>query len=403
MKNGPLSGLRVIDIGMILAGPLVSANLGDLGADIIKIELPRGDEFRKVGRQKNDKGLWWRVTSRNKRLLALDVSKTQGAEIFKRLAKNADIVIENFRPQRMDKWGLSYSELSKINPGLIMLHISGYGQSGPYVDRPGLGTLAEAMSGFSFGTGEENGPPTLPQYPIADTVTAMIGAYSVLAAVYAREKNGGIGDEINLNLFESMISLMGSMIIDYDQLGHLSHRKGNRSTWSVPRNAYRTMDDKWVVIAGAVNSVAMNAFRAIGRDDLANDPGLATNPQRVERIDECDNAMADWISKHNLDFVLEHFHKFNVVVGPIYDISQIVKDPQIKHQGTILDIKDDELGSIKLQNVVPHFTNNPGKIRWAGSPIVGKDTFDILGELGYSQAEIHELEKSEIIKTNSLN
>jgi len=242
--TGPLKGLRVIDVGMVFAGPLVGSHLSDLGADVIKIEHPKGDEVRGLGRYKDGEGLWWRITARNKRVVAADIGKPEGAEIVRRLVKEADVLIENFRPGRIKAWGLGYEELSKINPGLVMLHISGYGQTGPYQHKPGMGTLAESFSGFAMVTGESGGPPTLPQFPFADGVAAMYGSYAVMAALWAREKNGGIGDEIDLNLYEPMLALMGPMVIDYDQLGHIAKRRGNRSTWSVPRNSYRTKDDK---------------------------------------------------------------------------------------------------------------------------------------------------------------
>ncbi len=398
---GPLVGLKVIDVGMLFAGPLVAANLGDLGADVIKIEHPKADEVRKVGRFKNGQGLWWRVTSRNKRLISVDISKPRGAAIVRKLAQTADILIENFRAGRITEWGLGYETLSAQNRGLVMLHVSGYGQTGPYSARPGMGTLAEAFSGFAYATGEADGPPTLPQFPFADGVAAMTGTYAVLAALFARERNGGIGDEIDLSLYEPLLALMGAMVIDYDQLGHIAKRKGNRSSWSVPRNAYRTKDEKWVVVSSAANSVAMRLFRAIGRDDMANDPTLATNPLRVKRLDECDGVIAKWIAEHTLEDVLRRFHEFEVVAGPVYDVAQIFSDPHVKHRGTLVEMEDPILGKVRIQNVVPRFRRSPGRIRWPGKPDVGSDTETVLAELGYSNDDIERLESDGIIKTAS--
>lgn len=397
-SSGPLTGLKVIDVGMLFAGPLVAANLGDLGAEVIKIEHPNADEVRKVGRFKNGEGLWWRVTARNKRLISVDISKPGGAAILRKLALGADVLIENFRAGRFAQWGLDYDSLSAQNPGLVMLHVSGYGQSGPYSDRPGMGTLAEAFSGFAYATGEPDGPPTLPQFPFADGVAAMTGTYAVLAALFAREKNGGTGDEIDLSLYEPLLSLMGAMVIDYDQLGHIAKRKGNRSNWSVPRNAYRTSDEKWVVVSSAANAIATRMFRAIGRDDLADDPSLATNPLRVKRLEELDGAIAKWIGAHTLERVLQRFHEYEVVAGPVYDVAQIVADPHVKHRGTLIDIEDPVLGKVKLQNVVPRFRRNPGRIRWPGKPVVGSDTQAVLSELGYSNDDIARLESEGIVK-----
>lgn len=397
--SGPLVGLKVIDVGMLFAGPLVAANLGDLGAEVIKIEHPNADEVRKIGRFKNGESLWWRVTSRNKRLISVDISKPGGAAILRELARTADVLIENFRAGRFAQWGLDYESLSAQNRGLVMLHVSGYGQAGPYSDRPGMGTLAEAFSGFAHVTGEPDGPPTLPQFPFADGVAAMTGTYAVLAALFARERNGGAGDEIDLSLYEPLLSLMGAMLIDYDQLGHIAKRKGNRSNWSVPRNAYRTKDEKWVVVSSAANAIATRLFRAIGRGDLADDPSLATNPLRVKRLDELDGAIAQWIGAHTLEEVLRRFHECEVVAGPVYDVSQIAADPHVKHRGTLVEMEDPVLGKVRMQNVVPRFRRNPGRIRWPGKPEIGGDTQSVLAELGYSDDDIGRLESEGVIKT----
>lgn len=397
-KKGPLDGIKVIDLGMIFAGPLVATNLADLGADVIKIEHPKGDDVRKTGRFKNGHGLWWLVSSRNKKLISVDVSKPEGADIVRKLASKADVFIENFRPGRMKKWGLDYETLSAINPGLVMLHISGYGQIGPYSGRPGMGTLAEAFSGFAYITGEADGPPTLPSVPIADGVASLSGTYAVLAALLARERNGGLGDEIDLSLYEPLLSMLGSMVIDYDQLGHVTKRRGNRSTWTVPRNTYRTNDDKWVAVSSAANSIAPRMFRAIGREDLASDPTLATNPQRLQRVDELDAAIAKWIAEHTLDETLKQFYAFDVVAGPIYDVAQIFDDPQVQFRKTFVETDDPNLGKVRVQGVVPKFKRNPGSIRWLGKSEIGADTVSVLTEAGFSNSEIQRLSAASVIK-----
>lgn len=396
--TGPLKGLRVVDVGMLFAGPLVATFLSDLGADVIKIEHPDGDEVRRVGRFRDGQSLWWRVAARNKRLIAIDIRTTRGADVVRRLAARADVVIENFRPGRFKEWGFDYATLAADNPGLVMLHISGYGQTGPYAQRPGMGTLAEAMSGFAHCTGEADGPPTLPQFPLADGVAALTGTYSVLAALYARSKNGGKGDEIDISLYEPLLPMLGAMMIDYDQLGVISKRRGNRSTWSVPRNAYRTRDDRWVAVSAAANSVAKRLFRAIGRTDLADDPDLATNPQRVKRLEECDSAIREWIGAHTQKEVLDRFLEYEVVAGPIYDVAQIFEDPHVAERGTIIELPDPKLGKVRLQNVVPRFAANPGRVRWPGKPEIGADNDDVLIELGFTEGELDEMRREGVLR-----
>lgn len=399
---GPLVGLRVIDVGMLFAGPLVSAFLADLGADVIKVEHIEGDEVRKMGPTKDGHALWWQVMGRNKRLVSIDLGRPDGAAVLRRLIDTADAIVENFRPGRMKKWGLDYDTLRMTNPRLVMLHISGWGQTGPYSQRPGLGTLAEGFSGFAHVTGEKDGPPTLPAYPVADTVAALTGAYSMLAALLNRERNGGIGDEIDLDLVQPMIPVLGSMIVHYDQLGVVPVRKGNRSTWTVPRNSYATKDGRWVVLSGAANEPVMRLFQAIGRPDLADDPSLATNQLRAKRVDEIDGIMAEWIGRHTQAEVLDTLEEAQVVAGPICDAQQLVEDPHVKARKSFLRMPDPELGSILLQNVVPRFTNKPGRIRWAGKPTIGADTHDVLTEAGFDAEEIEKLTSEGVIRTGQV-
>lgn len=389
-SRGPLTGLTVVDVGMLFAGPLVGTLLADLGATVIKVEHPKGDEVRRVGRFRDGEPLWWRVTARNKQLAAVDIRTPEGHEVLLRLIDKADILIENFRPGRMDEWGYGYDALSRRNPGLIMLHISGYGQTGPYRERPGMGTLAEAFSGFAHTMGPSDAPPSLPMFPIADGVAAITGAYAVLSALYARGRDGK-GDEIDLSLYEPMLSLMGAMVIDYDQLDYVATRHGNRSNWSVPRNSYLTSDKRWVAISSAANSVAKRLFRAIGRPDLADDPDLATNPQRVKRIEECDSAIAEWVSERTQAEVLATFLEAEVVAGPIYDVGQIFDDPHVKARGTLAELNDPVLGKVRIQEVAPKFSRNKAAMRWLGKRDVGDDTAAILADLGYVASEIESM------------
>lgn len=396
--SGPLVGVRVVEIGMLFAGPLVSAFLSDLGADVVKVEHISGDEVRKMGPAKDEQSLWWRIMGRNKRLVSIDLAHREGAAILKRLVGDADALVENFRPGRLKEWGLDYKTLRVVNPRLIMLHISGWGQDGPYSQRPGLGTLAEAFSGFAHVTGEKDGPPTLPAYPLADTIAALTGTYSLLAALYNRERNGGIGEDIDVDLVQSMIPALGSMIVHYDKLGVVPRRRGNRSTWTVPRNSYRTKDDRWVVLSGAANAAVMRLFRAIGRPDLAEDPSLATNMGRIKRVEEIDGIVAEWIARHTQQEVLAVFEEAKVVAGPIFDAEQLINDEHAKARDWFVRMPDDQFGSILLQNVVPRLTNFPGRLRWAGKPSIGADTAAVLAEMGYGAAEIAKFKADGVIR-----
>lgn len=397
-STGPLAGLTAIDVGMLFAGPLVGTLLADLGATVIKIEHPDGDEVRRVGRFKDGEPLWWRVTSRNKYLAAIDIKTEQGQEILLRLVKDADILIENFRPGRFAEWGMTYDRLSALNPGLILLHISGYGQTGPYSQRPGMGTLAEAFSGFAHTIGPRDAPPSLPIFPIADGVAAITGAYAVLAALHGRGRDGK-GDEIDLSLYEPLLSLLGAMSIDYDQLGYIARRHGNRSNWSVPRNSYATSDGKYIAVSSAANSIAKRLFRAIGRADLADDPDLATNPQRVKRIEECDGAIADWVARHTQADALAIFHEAEVVAGPIYDVQQLAEDPHVIARETFTRLQDPVLGDVRIQGVVPRYRHNAAKMRWLGKATVGADTAELLAHAGFSADEIAAFENAGVVRT----
>ena len=394
--QGPLTGLKVLDAGSIFAGPMVGAHLGDLGADVIKVEPPKGEDVRRLGPSKNGVGLWWKVVARNKRIAAVDITRPEGAEVFRRLAANADVVVENFRAGKMASWGLDYARLSADNPGLILLHISGYGATGPYKDFPGFGTLAEAFSGFVYTNGQPDGPPTLPTFPVADTATALIGCYSVLAAVLERQRSGK-GQEVSLNLYEPLLSMMGNTVINYDQLGEIVERRGNRSKSSVPRNAYPTKDGRWVVVSSTTDAMAKRVFRAIGRLDLADDPSLATNVLRAKRADEIDAIVAAWVKQRTQAEALAALRAEDVASGPVNDAGQFLADPHVLAHESIATLDDPDLGRLRLPNVVPRFSRTPGRVRWAGKKAVGADTRALLTECGYGPDEIARLVAAGVI------
>ena len=396
--SGPLKGLRVVELGMLFAGPLIATNLADLGAEIIKIEHPKGDVVRGLGQ--GDNSLWWSVVARNKKLVGVDVKKPEGADIVRRLLATADVFIENFRPGRVKEWGLDYDTLRKVNPGLVMLHVSGYGQTGPYSERPGVGTLAEAFSGYAHVTGEPDGPPTLPSFPLADGVAALTGTYAVLAALWARDRNGGIGDEIDISLYEPLLSMTGPMLINFTKGGVVSNREGNRARWSTPRNTYKTKDNRWIAVSSAADSPAMRLFQAIGREDLTTNPAWATNRERLKRVDECDNMIAAWMLLHTQAEIMERLNEFDVLAAPVNDIEGILKDPHVQQRGSVVSIPDPVLGDTVVQEVVPRFRNAPGKINWFGRHEVGTDTLEFMVEAGFSADEIQKLHRSGIVKVS---
>ena len=396
--SGPLKGLRVVELGMLFAGPLIATNLADLGAEIIKIEHPKGDVVRGLGQ--GDNSLWWSVVARNKKLVGVDVKKPEGADIVRRLLATADVFIENFRPGRVKEWGLDYDTLRKVNPGLVMLHVSGYGQTGPYSERPGVGTLAEAFSGYAHVTGEPDGPPTLPSFPLADGVAALTGTYAVLAALWARDRNGGIGDEIDISLYEPLLSMTGPMLINFTKGGVVSNREGNRARWSTPRNTYKTKDNRWIAVSSAADSPAMRLFQAIGREDLTTNPAWATNRERLKRVDECDNMIAAWMLLHTQAEIMERLNEFDVLAAPVNDIEGILKDPHVQQRGSVVSIPDPVLGDTVVQEVVPRFRNAPGKINWLGRHEVGPDTLEFMVEAGFSADEIQKLHRSGIVKVS---
>lgn len=396
--SGPLKGLRVVELGMLFAGPLIATNLADMGAEVIKIEHPKGDVVRGLGR--GDNSLWWSVVARNKKLVGVDVKKPEGADVVRRLLATADVFIENFRPGRVKEWGLDYDTLRAVNPGLVMIHVSGYGQTGPYSERPGVGTLAEAFSGYAHVTGEADGPPTLPSFPLADGVAALTGTYAVLAALWARDRNGGIGDEIDISLYEPLLSMTGPMLINYTKGGVVSNREGNRARWSTPRNTYKTKDNRWIAVSSAADSPAMRLFRAIGREELTTDPAWATNRERLKRVDECDGMIADWMLAHTQAEIMERMNQFDVLAAPVNDIEGILKDPHVLQRGTVVTVADPVIGDTQVQEVVPRFRNAPGRVNWLGKHEVGTETRDFLVEAGYNDEEIADLHRRGIVKAS---
>ena len=385
-----LAGLKVIDLSTLFAGPLAAMMLGDFGADVIKIEHPQGgDGVRRHGHSKDGVPLWWKMVGRNKKSVTLYLGAPEGAALFRRLTADADVIVENFRPGTLERWGLGYDILAQDNPRLILARVTGFGQFGPYSARPGFGTLAEAMSGFAAVTGEPDGPPTLPPFGLADGIAAQATAFAVLAAVNHRHASGR-GQVIDTSLIEPILSLLGPQAIVWDQLKIKQERSGNRSVNNAPRNTYRCSDGSWVAISTSAQSIAERVMHLVGRPELVAQPWFAEGKTRAEHADELDAAVGGWIAQRTRDEVVDAFEQAEAAVAPIYDVEDIFADPQYRALGSLISVPDEDLGQVTMQNVMFRMSETPGAIRWAG-PRLGQHNREILGALGVGDDEFAEL------------
>ncbi|GAA3287507.1 CaiB/BaiF CoA transferase family protein [Arthrobacter citreus] len=383
----PLNGLRVVDASTLFAGPMAAMHLGDMGADVVKVEHPnRPDPARGHGPSKDGQNLWWKTLGRNKRTVAIDLHTAGGRDAFIRLARTADVVIENFRPGTLERWGLDYATLSAQNPGLVLARVTGFGQIGPYKNRPGFGTLAEAMSGFASSTGEPDGPPTLPPFGLADGVASLATAYAIMVALHARDKDGK-GQEVDVAIIEPILAMLGPQITRWDQLGTVQPRTGNRSVNNAPRNAYRTADGSWVAVSTSAQSIAERVVALVGRPELAEEEWFASGAARAEHADLLDDAVGTWIARHSREEVVAAFEAAEAAVAPIYDPSDIVADPQFNALGTIHRIKDADLGDMAMQGPLFRMSRDEATIAFTGRAH-GADTDAMLTELGYSSDEL---------------
>jgi crotonobetainyl-CoA:carnitine CoA-transferase CaiB-like acyl-CoA transferase len=388
--------LRVVDAATLFAGPLAATLLGDFGADVIKVEHPRGDPVRLHGHRKNGVPLWWKMIGRNKRAVSLDLSRTEGQAILSALIEKADVLVENFRPETLERWGLGPEVLHRKNPRLVIARVTGFGQIGPYRRRPGFGTLAEAMSGFAAMTGEPTGPPTLPPFGLADGITALATASAILMALRARDVTGR-GQVIDMAIIEPILTILGPQPTWYDQLGIVQERLGNRSVNNAPRNTYRTKDGRWVAISTSSQSVAERVMRLVGHPEVVDEPWFGSGAERAKHAEELDRMVGGWIGERPYPEVVDAFDKAEAAVAPVYDIRDVLADPQFQALGTITSVPDDELGPVKMQNVMFRLSETPGRIKWAGRK-VGRDNAAVYGELlGLSEARLEELRAKGVI------
>jgi formyl-CoA transferase len=393
----PLEGIKVIELGTLIAGPFCARLLAEFGAEVIKIESPDGgDPLRKWRKLHEGTSLWWYAQARNKKSLTLNLKSPEASEIVRRLAKDADIVVENFRPGAMEKWGLGWEALSAINPGLIMVRLSGFGQTGPYRDRPGFGAIAESMGGLRHVTGHPDRPPVRVGVSIGDSIAALHGVIGALMALHHRNANGGRGQCIDVALYEAVFNMMESVLPEYDMFGFIRERSGASLPGIVPSNTYVTRDRKYVVIGANADSIFKRMMRAIGRPDLAEDPQLAHNDGRVARTEEIEAVISGWAAGHDLDHVLEVLERAEVPSGKIYDIADIVGDAHYRERGMIREFRLKDGKSLKLPGIVPKLSESPGETKWLG-PDLGEHTAEILGALGYGAAEQQELKRRGVI------
>jgi crotonobetainyl-CoA:carnitine CoA-transferase CaiB-like acyl-CoA transferase len=397
LNSQALQGLRVLDVSTLFAGPLAATILGDFGADVLKIEHPRGDPVRDHGHSKDGIPLWWKMLSRNKQAITLNLSKAEGQELMERLVESADVLIENFRPGTLERWNLSPARLHEINPKLVIARVTGFGQFGPYSGRPGFGTLAESMSGFAQITGEPDGPPTLPPFGLADGITAQAAANAILLALYHRDVHDSPGQVIDLAIIEPILTILGPQPIVYDQLGISQTRTGNRSVNNAPRNTYRTADDRWVAVSTSAQSIAERVMHLVGHPEVIEEVWFGSGAERAKHADELDGYVGEWIARHDLDEVVRIFEEAHAAIAPIYDIGQIMEDPQYQALDSITSVDDPDLGSVKMQNVMFRMSNTPGRIRWAGRRLGQDNQAVYCEELGLSEADLTELHKKGVL------
>jgi formyl-CoA transferase len=384
--------LRVVDAATLFAGPVIASVMGDYGADVVKIEHPEGDNLRKLGWTKDGVSLWWALVGRNKRSITLALSHPRGQELAKRVLADADVFIEGFRPGTLERWNLAPEVLHDINPGLVIVRTSGFGQTGPYSSLPGFGTLAESISGFAYITGWPDGPPTLPPFGLADGVASLTGVFATMFALWWREHGGdGQGQVIDLSIYEPLFWLLGPQSLLYDQLGIVQERTGNAAPFTAPRNAYRTADGRWLGLSASAQSIAERVMRIVGREDLVAEPWFADHTGRLEHADELDAIIQDWIGQRSADEVLAAFAEHEAAIAPINSIADIFDDPQFQARETITTVEHPKLGPLKMQNVIPRLARTPGRIDHPG-PELGEHNDEIYrGELGLGDVELDEL------------
>ncbi len=410
LATGPLAGIKVLELGTLIAGPFCTRLLAEFGAEVIKVEAPDGgDPIRQWRVLKDGNSLWWSVQSRNKKSITLNMKDERAQEIARKLALDADIVVENYRPGVLEKWNLGYEALKAINPALIMVRLSGYGQTGPMRDAPGFGAIGESMGGIRYVSGHADRPPVRIGISIGDSIAALYGALGALMALRHRDVTGGRwngkagadcvagqGQMVDVALYEAVFNLMESMVPEYDHAGVVRERTGGALPGIVPSNTYTTADGENIVIAGNGDAIFKRLMTAIGRDDLANDPGVAHNAGRVQRVDEIDGAIQAWCSGRDIDSALEVLKAADVPVSKIYSVKDMLQDPQFLARKMFEQHAFRDGSPVKLPAVTPKLSETPGGTRWLG-PALGEHTDEVLNDLGYSAGQIADMRAGKVL------
>lgn len=397
--QGPLAGLRVLDIATIIAGPLAGSLLGDFGAEVLKVELPgRGDAIRALRPHKDGVSLWSKVVNRGKHGITLDLRQPEGANILKRLVKEHDVLIENFRPGTLEKWGLGPDVLWAINPRLTILRVSAFGRKGPYAEKPGFARVADAMSGFLNLCGPEDGAPIHPGYPIADSITGLFGAYGLLAALFELKNNPDApGQVVSVSLFESMFRILDFLAVEYDQLGEVRHRYGNRNPYAAPGNVFKSRDGKWITLAASAQSIFERLCHAIDKPELIDDPKYKDNVERLKHSDDLDTIIAAWFLERDADDACRHMESHDVSAVRVRTIDELFEEEQVHANDMLVSVDDPELGPLRMQGVTPGFSRTPGAVSRAGNALGDANDTVFRERLGFSLDEIAALKDKGVI------
>lgn len=398
-RQGPLRNIRILDLATIIAGPLAAGLLADFGAEVLKVEMPgKGDGLRALRPHKDGVSLWAKVVNRNKQGITLDLRTPEGADLVKRLVADCDVLVENFRPGTMERWGLSPDVLWDANPKLTILRVSAFGQEGPYAEKPGFARVADAMSGFLSLCGPADDAPVHAGYPIADSVTGLFGALGILTALLERKENPDApGQVVAVSLFESMFRILDFLAIEYDQLGEVRQRSGNRNPYAAPGNVYRARDGQWCTLAASTQSVFERLAGAIGRPDLVEDPRFTNNTDRLANHDALDAVIAEWFAGQDADDACALLDAAQVSAARVRTIDDLFADPQVQASGMLVRVADSELGTVRMQGVTPRFSRTPGAVHRSG-PVLGGDNEAVYRHLlGLSAVEIADLRAKSVI------